>query len=445
MSSSRADMLQAVTSDASPRPAEPLPIRVLMASHSHPKISKGGAEIAAYEIFTALGTRTGFDLRFLGCVRDELNQKLGATISQPFSEREYLYSGGAFDWFKFSNTDPNFPREFRKLLKVLQPQVVHFHHYINFGVEAFLHVREVLPECRIVLTLHEYLALCHHYGQMVTKQNNTLCYESSPLRCTRCFTHITPSDFFLRKLYIQRFFELVDHFVAPSEFLAERYVAWGVPKHRISTMENLIPQPLHPASRVIARSKGDLIRVGFFGQISHLKGINVLLEAAEILEEREVHNVVVEIYGDHSGQPPEFQADFLTRLAKVGRNVKYRGPYDQNRVDKLMQSVDVIVVPSIWWENSPVVIQEALRNRRPILCSDIGGMAEKVRDGLDGFQFPVGNSVALASLLIKMAEKPTYLSDLDRTMRSPDRVEDAADRFEHLYASLCSTRELGTR
>jgi glycosyltransferase involved in cell wall biosynthesis len=437
MSTNRAEALQPLNSDGASRRTSPSePIRVLMASHSHPKISKGGAEIAAYELYNALERRPGFDMRFLGCVRDELNQKLGATISQPFSEREYLYASGAFDWFKFSNTDPSFPREFRKLLETLQPQIVHFHHYINFGVEAFLHVREVLPDCRIVLTLHEYLALCHHYGQMVTKQNNTLCYESSPLRCTRCFKDITPSDFFLRRLYIQRFYELVDHFVAPSDFLAERYVAWGVPKNRISVIENVIPHPLHSSSRTVARSKGDLIRVGFFGQISSLKGINVLLEAAEILEEREVHNVVVEIYGDHSGQPPEFQADFLARLAKVGRNVKFRGPYDQNRVDKLMQSVDIVVVPSIWWENSPVVIQEALRNRRPILCSDIGGMAEKVRDGLDGFHYPVGNSVALSSLLLRIADKPTQLADFDRTMRVPSTVEDATDRFEQLYSSI---------
>jgi len=411
------------------------PIGVLMAAHSHPKISKGGAEIAAYALFSALAKSPDFDLHFLGCVRDEINQKLGATISQPFSEREYLYSGGSFDWFKFSNTDPNFPREFRALLKKLQPQVVHFHHYINFGVEAFLHVKEVLPDCRIVLTLHEYLALCHHYGQMVTKQNTTLCYESDPLRCTRCFKEVTPSDFFLRKLYIQRFYDLVDHFIAPSNFLADRYIAWGINKERISTMENLIP-PVQSEYVSPSKNKGELIRIGFFGQISKLKGINVLLEAAEILEEREAHNVVVEIFGDYSGQPPEFQSDFLARLEKVGRNVKFHGPYDQNRVDRLMQAVDAVIVPSIWWENSPVVIQEALRNRRPLICSDIGGMAEKVRDGIDGFHFPVGNSVALASLLLNIAATPAQLADIDRTIRVPDPVQKATDRYADLYTSL---------
>jgi glycosyltransferase involved in cell wall biosynthesis len=414
--------------DASPK--------ILIACHSHPQLSKGGAEIAAYELFTALRKRPGSSVWFLGCMRDELNQKLGATISQPFSEREYLYATGAFDWFKFSNADPKFPREFRALLETLRPEILHFHHYLNFGVEAFLHVRETLPDCKIILTLHEYLALCHHFGQMVTKQSRTLCYESSPMLCGRCFQDISPSDFFLRKMYIRRFFDLVDHFIAPSEFLAQRYVEWGLPRERMSVIENVIAQPFRERPARAVRNGGNLLRVGFFGQISLLKGINTLFEAAEILEQREVHNVVFEIYGDHSGQPPEFQADFLTRLSKVGRNVKFYGPYDQHRVDKLMQSVDLIVTPSIWWENSPVVIQEALRNRRPVICSDIGGMAEKIRDGVDGFHFPVGNSVALASLVLQIANTPSKLDDVEGTMRSPPAVEEITDRYTQLYEAL---------
>jgi len=410
--------------------------KVLIASHSHPQLSKGGAEIAAFQLFSALQVLPEYDSWFLGCVRDQLNQKLGATLSQPFSAREYLYSAGAFDWFKFSNTDPCFPREFRALLQMLRPEILHFHHYINFGVEAFLHARETLPSCKIIVTLHEYLALCHHFGQMVTKQDRTLCYEATPTRCSGCFRDITPSDFFLRKLYIQRFFDEVDHFVAPSAFLAERYVTWGIPQERISVIENVIVSAAirRPADDLAADR--DLLRVGFFGQVSALKGINVLIEAAQILEEMDLRNVVFEIHGDYSGQPPEFQTEFLSRLSKAGRNVKFYGPYDQNRVDQLMQAVDVVLIPSIWWENSPVVAQEALRNRRPIVCSDIGGMAENVRDGLDGFHFPVGNSVALASLLLKLVKTPSKLTALAATMQTPPSVEQTTARYARLYASL---------
>src|SRR3984885_3155535 len=246
--------------------------RILIASHSHPRLSKGGAEIAAFQLYDALQRRPGFESWFLGCVRDQMNQKLGATISQPFAEREYLYSGAEFDWFKFANRDANFPREFRALLEQLQPQILHFHHYLNFGVEAFLHVRETLPNCKIVVTLHEYLAICHHFGQMITKPDRTLCYEANPTKCSSCFTELTPSDFSLRTWYIRRFFDLVDRFVAPSHFLADRYIAWGIPKDRMSVIENLIVPSRATNRRPDAVGGRGLLRVGFFGQISALKG-----------------------------------------------------------------------------------------------------------------------------------------------------------------------------
>jgi glycosyltransferase involved in cell wall biosynthesis len=401
-------------------------------------VSKGGAEIASYELYRALSGSADYESWYLGCVRDEQRQRLGATFSQPHSEREYLYSAGEFDWFKFANLDPKFPAEFRELLGRLQPRIVHFHHYAIFGVEAFLHVREMLPNCRIVVTLHEYLALCHHYGQMITKSSRTLCSDASPERCSACFPEYSAADFFLRSLYIKRFFDLVDCFVAPSHFLAERYVAWGIPAERVKVIENVLGDTPDPAARPqIHRLKG-LLRVGFFGQISALKGINVLLDCAEILAERKVQDIVFEIYGDHSNQPAEFQADFLQRLAKAGRNVHFHGAYEQSQVDRLMQSVDLVLVPSIWWENSPVVIEEALRNRRPVVCSDIGGMAEKVREGLDGFHFPVRNSSALAALLTSLTGKSEALKAMASTLRVPTGRKESAARHQAFYASLLS-------
>ena len=410
-------------------------ISVLVASHSHPQFTRGGAEIAAYELFRDLSRRPGFEAWFMGCARGDAGRRLGATFSQPFCEREYVYAAGAFDWFKFSNPDPAFPAEFRSLLQQLQPRVVHFHHYLGFGLEAFLHVRRTLPDCRIILTLHEYLALCHHYGQMVTRHEHRLCRQASSARCTQCYADIAPSDFFLRKLYIDRFFELVDHFIAPSEFLAGRYVAWGLPRNRISVVENAIAEPLGgPAA--LTREDDDLLHVGFFGQISSLKGINVLLDAAAILEERGEHNIVFEIHGHYGGQPPELQADFPARLPKLGRNVRYHGAYDHPDVDRLMQRVDLVIMPSIWWENSPVVIQEALRNSRPIVCSDIGGMAEKVRDRIDGFHFPVGDSLALASLLLRLVRNPGELAHVRESMAKPASAGEIGARHARIYQSL---------
>jgi glycosyltransferase involved in cell wall biosynthesis len=124
------------------------------------------------------------------------------------------------------------------------------------------------------------------------------------------------------------------------------------------------------------------------------------------------------------------------RLAQLGQNVRYYGPYAHDRVDALMRQVDAVVVPSIWWENSPLVIQEALRNRRPVICSDIGGMAEKVRDGLDGFHFPVGSAPALAGLLRELARDRTRLDKVAATLRPPQPAEAVARQHAALYERL---------
>jgi glycosyltransferase involved in cell wall biosynthesis len=407
------------------------PLRVLIASHSHPEVSNGGSEIAAYQLFEGLQGRTDCQAWFLGCDRSAVATRPGAVLTQPYSEREYLYSTGAFDWFKFANPDPRFRTEIEWLFRELAPDVVHFHHYIDFGVEVFQHLRRVLPSCRIVLTLHEYLAICHHFGQMVTSKHRSLCYQSSPARCQKCFPDLARSDFFLRQRYIERFFDLVDRFIAPSQFLAERYVAWGLPATKIVVLENLMPAAKESPPALIPT--GGPLRIGFFGQISALKGIDVVFDAAAVLSTEGFSGVSFEIFGDYRSQPPEFQEAFLVRLAGAGRNIRFNGPYDRGRVNRLMQSVHAVLVPSVWWENSPVVIQEALRNRRPVICSDIGGMAEKVRDGIDGFHFPVGNPLALANLLRGLAENRDVLIDLAAKISGRPAVEASLEDYIEVY------------
>jgi glycosyltransferase involved in cell wall biosynthesis len=420
-------------SDATAPALSPTPPRILVVSHSHPEISKGGAEIAAFQLYRGYAAREGGVAWFLGCDRRPTRSE--TVITQPFGVGDYLYAAGDFDWFKFANRDPRLPKALTDLLLELQPDVVHFHHYINVGVEAFALVRRVLPEAKIVVTLHEYLAICNHHGQMVTSQHRNLCYQASPARCIECFPQFDDSDFFLRKRYIEHFFAFVDHFVSPSQFLATRYIEWGVSEDRISVIENVVRTPLvAPACRGIDAS--GTLRAGFFGQLSFLKGAKVLFDAADLLSHEARMEIGIEIFGDYRNQPAEFQEELQERMARLGRNVTLHGPYSEAQVDMLMQSVDVIIVPSIWWENSPLVIQEALRNGRPLLCSDIGGMAEKVRDGLDGFHFHAGSAVALARLLKRLADNPQLLIDVSKTMQKTPSPDSIIDRHLALYQTL---------
>jgi glycosyltransferase involved in cell wall biosynthesis len=413
-------------------------LRVLVASHSHPEVSRGGAEISAFRLFSELNQCDNIDAWFLGCNSEPGSGRDGIAITQPFGEREYVYnSHGQFDWFRMSNSDARLPREVEALLRELNPSIVHLHHYVVFGVEILWAIKKVLPFAKIVVTLHEYLAICNHFGQMVKTEHYTLCDSSSIDSCHRCFPSIDRAEFFIRRRYIDAFFKYVDQFIAPSQFLLERYAAWGLSRDRMCVIENIIaPTLAMPDREAESRPPSDPLRIGFFGQISKLKGIEVLLKCAKILSKDKSCKITFDIYGDYRGQPKIFQDEFQKQLAGASANVNYRGAYRQEQVDQLICSVDAVLVPSIWWENSPVVIQESLRNNRPVICSDIGGMAEKVRDKIDGFHFSVGNSTELSHLLLGLARDRSLLSDLQKTLQGPPKVQQTVDEHLAVYERL---------
>ena len=421
-------------------------LRVLVMSHSHPRLTRGGAEISAGALCRGLTDSPGVHAWFLGCSTNTSASRLGANLTQPFGPNDFLYTPGApFEYFKFANRDPNFPRVVEELLVDLRPDIVHAHHYTMFGVETFSIIRRAVPSARIVVTLHEFLAICHNHGQMVKTETHRLCRQASPIECARCFPHLAPRDFFLRRLYIQKFLADVDLFLSPSHFLAERYVAWGLPAARVRVLENVPPfdnRVVTTAATGVHRSTstaGRDIHIGFFGQMSPLKGIVVLIEAAAELERAGNTRIVIDIFGDYSNQPSDFQARVADALANAGRNVEYHGPYDNSEVLGLMSKVDAVIVPSIWWENSPVVIQEALLVGRPVICSDIGGLAEKVRPGIDGFHFSTGQPRSLARVLQSITEKPEILEKLSMSLQKPWSPDEALRNHLDIYNTLRAT------
>jgi glycosyltransferase involved in cell wall biosynthesis len=414
------------------RPARKL--RLVMVSHMDPRLSNGGAEIAAFQLYDQLLSTGDIEGWFLSAAPNKLERRDGVVFAQPFNARSYIYAGGRFDHFLHANMDAPFFEHARKLLGEIMPDIVHFHHYTNFGVELLGIVQEVAPKAKIVLTLHEFLAICHHYGQMVKRDSLALCERSGPRECATCFPDQSPQNFFLRKAYIMRHFRHVDRFIAPSEFLAERYIEWGLDRSRLSVIENGSPH-IAPRMAVSSGPCNRPLRVGFFGQISKLKGMNVMLDAATILAESRAP-VQFDIHGDHGSQPQEFQIEFLERMKAKPENVQFFGPYGNKCVGKLMGTVDAVVVPSIWWENSPLVIQEALAHGCPVICSDIGGMKEKVRPGLDGFHFQAGSAFALAELLTRLAEDRTRLGLVRTVIRKPPTIAETASITERLYKAL---------
>jgi len=108
----------------------------------------------------------------------------------------------------------------------------------------------------------------------------------------------------------------------------------------------------------------------------------------------------------------------------------------------MMAAVDWVVVPSVWWENSPLVIQEAFAAGRPVICSDVGGMAEKVHDGVDGLHFRVGDAESLAATIHRAVRTPGLWERLREGIPEVHSMAEHADVLTDAYESLIATRRM---
>ncbi|MGH6808478.1 MAG: glycosyltransferase family 4 protein [Ensifer adhaerens] len=421
-------------------------LRVLVISHAHPSFSLGGAEIASHNLHRGLNAMENVESVYLAAASPPLQRHASsALMSARLPQEEVLFHTDTYDHFHLANEDVlSIERDLLRFVRDVRPDVIHFHHVLGFGLEALYAVRSALPDAVVLLTLHEFVPICHNHGQMVKRPTGQLCEQASPTACNSCFPDIPASRFLRREALVRTMLlDMVDAFVAPSAFLAKRYAEWGIDRQRIHVIENGIMGEEATPARELARSDAPRNRFAFFGQITPFKGVDVLIDA--------IGRVPDEIWGDDAylmifganleRQPVEFQERMKKLIERAGRRVRFYGSYQNADLPKLMRSVDWVIFPSIWWENSPVVIQEALLHRRPIICSDIGGMAEKVRDGADGLHFRAGNGQHLADRIVEVLNDDTVWDRLRSTMRGPFSAKDCAREHNGVYRSLLRAKD----
>jgi glycosyltransferase involved in cell wall biosynthesis len=147
----------------------------------------------------------------------------------------------------------------------------------------------------------------------------------------------------------------------------------------------------------------------------------------------QLHGTNLEVQGK------KFQEEFGELLADTPENVILFGRYDSEQVPELMAAIDYVVLPSLWWENSPRVIQEAFANGRPVICSGIGGMAEKVTHGVNGLHFRVGDPVSLADAILE-AVKPGVWERLQGNFPPVHTMEDHVRNLSRYYLEVIERR-----
>jgi glycosyltransferase involved in cell wall biosynthesis len=222
----------------------------------------------------------------------------------------------------------------------------------------------------------------------------------------------------------------VDRFVSPSRFLAERMIAFGLERSRMRVVPTGIDAARF-APRV--RERGARLAIRFFGTLVPLKGAHVLLEAWKRLDAKERARGELALFGSQS-HAPEYQA----RLEALAREAGARlgGRLDREGVARELSSTDLCVVPSLWFENRPLIALEALATRTPLLVSDLGGLAELVEDGHAGWRFAVGDAEDLARRLRAVLADPRALDAIRARAREVPSFDETAATMLALYQEV---------
>ncbi len=409
--------------------------RILVAAHNHPALHPGGTEIFAHDLFRAY-QRAGHEALFLGATNQTHRQVRPGTSFQAIGPEgdEVLLWSGHFDRFFMSQIDLyGVVPDLTELLRDFRPDVVHIHHLLLLGAEFPHIVRRTLPDCRIVMTLHDYYPLCHHDGLMVRTSGKELCHKSSPDRCHSCFKDIPLDRFVLREQHLKALLRTVDRFISPSQFLRQRFIDWGLNGDQIDVIANGLPPRDAPSRK--GQPENDRPVFGYFGNLNPWKGTSVLLEAARQLIDEGLR-FELRVHGGAPFQADSFKDEIARLFKKTAPSVQQRGAYRREDIGELIAAVDCTIVPSIWWENAPLVIGEAQTQRKPVIASNIGGMAEMVQDGVNGITVSPNDPRALAAAMRRMAESPDLRRRLSANARQPNDIDTTARRYLTLIDAI---------
>ncbi len=416
-------------------------LRVLLVSHFHPELIRGGGQQCCYELFQGLKEEPDVAAFFLAATDDSYPAlyKPGACITGfDGRENEFLYLSADYDRLWHRTTSPSHIEAFADLLETLQPDVVHFQHFMSLGIDMLTLTRAVLPQCRIVFTFHEYMTMCDAHGHLVRLTDGSLCTQPSAVRCHQCMPHHSPEHFTLRKMWFLRHLRSADRYACASRFQIPHHVAWGIDPRKIFQVPNgegsKARGPLPPPG------EGPKNRFGFFGQLIDAKGVHIILRAVDILRNRGFTDFTVELNGDNirfasEGVRREIQTFLAAESERPAsqRIVFDNGPYHVEEIEPRMHRIDWSLVPSTWWETFGLVISEAWMFRRPVICSNVGGMAERVAHDINGLHFQIADPRSLADAMYRASTEPGLWQRLsEATPEAPSRA-DVVKGYRALY------------
>ncbi len=357
----------------------------------------------------------------------------------------------------------------RERFRQQRPDLLHATHlgYLSTSLLAVAHELDIPT----VVTLTDFWAICP--AGLLTRSDGDLCAGPDSLgACMRCYVHMGPRG--RRYATISRWIPdalwragatlagdigpgrwvraaqnrasvirdrllQADALLCPGRFQRDMLIRNGYPAERLHHAPHGIAHP-NRLRRKTPVAEGPTLRLGYIGPLAPHKGAHLPLEAWAKLEKPS------DITLAYWGAPPDAQEQkgyapaLLARLRKAP-GITHRGPYPNEAIREVLDEMDILIMPSLCYENTPTVIYEALASGTPVLASDQGGMRELVQEYQGGWLFPRGNAAALAAWIRRLATDRTEVQRVAQNIQPIPDFADHAAQIAALYAQLVDRRD----
>ncbi|MEX1158526.1 MAG: glycosyltransferase, partial [Thermomicrobiales bacterium] len=373
--------------------------------------------------------------------------------------RLWIGGSGDIDPFVASWDNPTTAQALEAALHEFQPDVLHlFSGYLMSASVMRVAQKHHVP---VVVSLTDYWWLCHRITLIRT--DGSRCDGPSPAGCARCHAEarrrfrapaaVAPAladagwstavqwptlgkrlglpQQVDRSTALRALLATADTLIAPSQFLADTYA-----RHGFGAGSIVVSRQGVDIDRCPVRGPSDELRVGYLGQVKPHKGVDLLLTAWGQLKGDRPRRLT--LFGSSAGEPD--YGERVRRMCDALPGVGWAGEFKGTAVWEVLAGLDVVVVPSRWIENSPNVILEAQAVGVPVIGSQLGGVAELVRHGVNGLTFEVDDTFDLTLQLQRLLDEPDLLTTL-RDHPIPFRtVDDELEQLRVVYEESVARR-----
>ncbi|MDA3802483.1 MAG: glycosyltransferase [Patescibacteria group bacterium] len=268
-------------------------------------------------------------------------------------------------------------RKFKKLVKDFKPEIIHIHNIYHHLSPSILTVakKNKIP---VVMHLHDYKLICPNHTLFVNGEVCERCRNYKYINCTKnkCLKNsfwgslLATIEMWFHHRVLKIYEKNVDLFIAPSQFMKDISIKFGQKEKQIRVIHN--PYSSDLVNEEIESKMGDYLL--FFGRLSEEKGLYTLINALSATKER---LIIV-------GQGPEYQG-LQKRVDDLNVKVDFVGLKKGNELIELISNSKAVIIPSIWYENMPLSLLEAMNLEKVVIASKIGGLPELIENGRTGF------------------------------------------------------------